>query len=57
MLRFILGALGALLWPDLTGLDLPYEHEMFFLEHYLGVVINPIILILSNKFHLSINIK
>ena len=32
-LRFLFGPLTALAFPDLEGLDLLYEKELFFVEH------------------------
>lgn len=55
-LRYLLGALGAILSPDLYGLDQKYEVEFFFIEHYLIVLINPLLLLLSGKFVFSLNL-
>lgn len=53
MMRLLNGSLCALLFPDLEGLDIYGEHFMFYLEHWLTTVINPLVLILHHRYVLS----
>lgn len=55
-MRFVQGALAAILVPDLSGLDQPFEVKLFFIQHYLVVLVNPLVLLLSRKYHFSLSL-
>jgi uncharacterized membrane protein YwaF len=45
IMRGMFGPYTAITLPDLDGLDLPYEIELFFIEHILGII-GPLVLVL-----------
>ena len=47
--RYLFGPWSALLFPVMNGLDLPYEVELFLIEHYLAILC-PLILIVFGRF-------
>ena len=50
VLAQIFGGLLAITMPDLEGLDFPFEKEFFFIEHYILLVINPLVIIIYNRY-------
>lgn len=55
--RLQFGPWAALIFPVLDGLDLPFEPEMFFIEHYFAAIIGPVALIMFGRYGYFGNLK
>ncbi len=40
----------AIIFPSLSGMELPFELEFFYLEHYLAAFVAPVLLMLSGRY-------
>ena len=40
----------AIIFPSLSGMDLPFELEAFYIEHYLAAFVAPVVLMLSGRY-------
>lgn len=49
-LRWLYGPYSALAFPVTNGLDLPFEVEFFWIEHYLAAFIGPLALIIFGRY-------
>lgn len=49
MISSAAGVIMGVVFADLTGLDLPFEHEMFYLEHFLPIF-GVLILFMSGRY-------
>jgi hypothetical protein len=38
------------MFPVVNGMDLPFEVFMFWVEHYLGALVQPLTLIVSGRY-------
>jgi TMEM164 family len=48
--RWLFGPYSALMFPVLVGFNLPFEQELFFIEHYFAAFIGPLTLILCGRY-------
>lgn len=53
LLPSLFGANLALIFPDTVGLELPYELELFWIEHWLIVIVPLYLLLRNNKVALK----
>jgi hypothetical protein len=51
VISLLFGPVCGLLFAVNVGLDLPFEVEMYWIEHYQSAIINPLALALSGRYH------